>query len=245
MCIVSMFVSMQWADLSQSLTCKHNLKVCGYTDGAQDNWMIAQYINIGRTGVTELLLNATFSAATNSSCEGICNDSVGIRIFETNETDEIGRIDTDNYNENVASVGRIVNQSSVQNLDFDKIPISGLYSGLYFALVDPAPGTCISISRLALYYYICPEQEVNLVKYPETISPTLASDSDVFLEANCVHNASLTAGNDQLECSRKGQWETNDVVCNCIEGNYFSDGSCEGKQFRQTGHSTFHRCGRD
>ena len=234
---------MQWADQSQSMTCQHSLIVCGYKEGEQNNWMITQYINIGRTGVTELILNATFSAATNSSCEGVCTDSVRIRIFETNETDEMGRIDTDNYNGNVASLGPIVDQNSVQNLDLEKIPISGMYTGLYLALVDPAPGTCVSTSRLALYYYICPEQVVNLVKYPETLSPTLASDSDMFLEANCANNATLTAGNHQLQCSQRGRWETNDLVCNCIQGNYFSNGICESKQFRQIARSTFRRCG--
>ena len=207
--------------------------------------MITQYINISRTGVTELLLNATFSAATSSACNGVCTDSVRIKILETNEPDEFARNDTSNYNETVASLEHFMDQNPVQNLDLVQIPISGSYTGIYLAVVDPSPGTCISISRLALYYYICPKQVVNLVKYPETISPTLASDSDVFLEANCVDNAVLIACNDKLECSRRGQWEINDLICKCMKGHYFLSESCEGKQLRHTAHSTFSKCVHD
>ena len=231
MCFVSLslFICIQWVDNSQSLTCKHSLLVCGYLDGPQNNWMITQYINISRTGVTELLLNATFSAATSSACNGVCSDSVRIRLFETNEPNEVARNDTSNYNGNVASLKHSMDQNPVQNSDLVQIPISGSYTGLYVAVLDPSPGTCISISRFALFYYICPEQVLNLVKYPEAISPTLTNDSQVFLETNCVDNAMLITGDDQLECSQRGQWETNNFVCTCIKGHYFSNDNCEGK----------------
>ena len=242
MWVVSSFIFVQWADLDQSLTCKHQLIVCGYPDGGQNNWMITQFINISKSGVTELLLNATFSAATSSACNGVCTDSVRIRIYEENELDEVARIDMTNYGGNVASLEHIMDQNPVQDLDLVKIPISGSYTGLYLAILDLPPGTCISIARLALFYYVCPAQVVNLVKYPETISPNLLSDYDISLEANCVDNAVLVAGDDQLECTRKGRWETNGLVCNCMEGHYFSSDSCEGKQFRQTTHYTLCKC---
>ena len=220
---------MQWIDQSQSATCQHSLGVCGYQDGEQNNWMITQYINISTNGVSELLLNATFSAATSSACNGVCTDSARIRIFETNEPDELGRNNTSNYGGNLASLEHIMDENPVQRLNLVQIPISGSYTGLYLAVIDPPPGTCIFITRLALFYYICPKQVVNLVKYPETISPTLASNSDIFLEANCVDNAVLISHDDELECSRRGRWETNDVVCSCREGYYlFNDTSCEG-----------------
>ena len=240
MCIVSFFtfVCLQWTDLRPSLTCKHALLVCGYQDGAQNNWMITQYINISRTGVTELLLNATFSAATSQACNGFCTDSVRIRMFEANEPDEVARNDTTNYGGNVAFLEHFMDQNPVQNLDLLQIPINGFYTGLYLAVLDLPPGTCISISCLALFYYICPEQMVNLVKYPETISLTLLSDSDVFMEPSCVDNAEFVFGDDQLECSQRGRWEINDCVCNCMEGHYFLSDNSEGKQSRQIAHST-------
>ena len=234
MCVLFMyiFVCMQWADLSQSFTCKHSLFVCGYAEGQQNNWMITQYINISRSGVTELILNATFSAATSSACDDACSNSVRIRVFQSNEPDENGRNNTANYNGNVASLEHIMDQNPEQSLDLVQIPISGSYTGLYLAVIDPPPGTCFSISRLVVFYYICPQQMVNLVKYPETISPTLDSSSDVFLDANCVDHSVLTSDDNELQCSRRGRWETNDVTCSCMEGHYFSNDSCEGMKFR-------------
>ena len=68
------------------------------------------------------------------------------------------------------------------------------------------------------------------MKYLETISPTLTSDSDVFLAATCVDNAVLTSVDNQLECSRRGQWEANNAMCSCMEGYYLlSDNSCDGR----------------
>ena len=196
--------------------------------------MITQYINISRSGVTELLLNATFSAVTSSECSGVCTDSVRIRIYPTNEPNEIGRNDTSSYGGVLASLEHIVEEEPVTERNLVQIPISGSSTGLYLAVVDPPPGTCISIARLALFYYVCPEQMMNLVKYPETISPTLTSDSDIFLMATCVDNAVLTSVNNQLECSRRGRWEANNVVCSCMEGHYLPlDGCCEGEHLRQ------------
>ena len=212
---------MQWADQSQTFTCKHSLIVCGYMDGLQNNWMITQYINISKTGVTELLLNATFSAATFSACNGVCTDSVRVRIFETNEPDEVACNNTSNYNGNVASLEHVMDQNPVQNLELEPISISGSCTGLYLALLHLPPGTCISISRLALFYYVCLEQVVNLVRYPETISPNLLSDSDLFLEPSCVDNAEFVFGDDMLECSRRGRWETNGLVCSCMMATTF------------------------
>ena len=232
-CVVILVYScdcIQWADLSQSRTCEHNLLVCGFLDGEQNNWMITQYINISRTGVTELILNATFFPGTGAQCDGVCNDSARIRIFETNETDELGRSNTTNYNGNVATLKHVMDQNPVRSVELEQIPISGAYTGLYFAVVDLPPGTCVAISRLALYYYVCPEQMVDLVEYPETISPSLTSDSDVFLEANCVDNAVLTSAKSDLQCSQRGRWETNGVACSCLQGYYlFNNSFCEGK----------------
>ena len=231
MCVVPLyaFVFVQWRDQSQSLSCLHGLLVCGYLEGEQNNWMITQYINISRTGVTELLLNATFSAGTISECNGLCTDFVRIRIFQTNEPDELGRNDTSNYGGNVASLENVIEQDPIQYLDLVQIPISGFSTGLYLAVVDVPPGACISVSRLALYYYVCPEQVVNLVKYPETISPSLNSDSGLLLEAKCVDNAVLSSSQRYLECSQRGQWEKHYIVCSCVQGHYFFSNSCKGK----------------
>ena len=128
--------------------------MCGYVQGPQNNWMITQYINISRTGVTELLLNTTFSTLTSSACSGTCTDSVRIRIFPTNEPNEVSRTDASSYGEVLASLEHIMDDETVTERNLVQIPISGSSTGLYLAVVDPSPGTCVSISRLDLFCYI-------------------------------------------------------------------------------------------
>ena len=217
---------MQWIDNSQSLQCSHNLRVCGCTAETQnDSWMITQYINISITGITQLILNATLRADSCSSYKFL-----RVRIFPTNKPDELGRRNASYYSGNVAFLEQYMNQGGTSNLDLTSIPISPSTTGLYLAILDTPPGTCLSIYRLALYYYVCPEQVVNLVKYPKTISPTLTSFHDVFVEASCVSNAVLISHNSLLDCNSMGRWDANGVACHCMAGYYFSNSrSCEGK----------------
>ena len=52
---------LQWVDKEQSTTsCLHELAVCGYLYRFQNNWMITQYINISKLGITELVLNVSY-----------------------------------------------------------------------------------------------------------------------------------------------------------------------------------------
>ena len=201
---------------------------CRCADQIQkDNWMITQYINISRTGVTELLLNVTLTAYPYCSS---CN-FLKVRIFQTNEPDELGRRNVSYYMHkgNVAPLERYTNQRITPDLNLTSIPISPLTTGLYVALDTPSD-TCFSISRLALYYYVCPEQVVNLVEYTETISPAFSSSHGVFVEASCVDNAVLTSANSLLDCNSRGRWEAIGVACRCMEGHYFSNNNfCEGK----------------
>ena len=218
--------NMQWRDYSQSLRCLHHLAVCSCTSEREnDNWMITQYINISRTGVTELILNATLKSNTCSSY-----NLLRVRTFQTNEPDELGRRNVSYYNGNVAFLEGYADESISPNLNLISIPISPSTTGIYLAILDTPPGTCVSILRLALYYYVCPEQVVNLVKYPETISPTFTSSHGVFVEASCVDNAVLTSANSLLDCNSRGRWEAIGVACRCMEGHYFSNNNfCEGK----------------
>ena len=203
--------------------------VCGYTDGLQENWMVTQYINISRMGVTELVLNITFFATTGSKCLGACSESVGIRMYATNVLDEEGRNDTGVYSANLASLVH-TQGGAAQELSSHQIPMSDLYTGLYLALVDPQPGNCVGITRIALFYHVCPEGTLDLVEYPEVVAPTSTHLDDIAVPAVCSENAVLTSWITSVECKYRGKWDSNGVVCECAEGHFFNNisAACEG-----------------
>ena len=191
--------------------------------------MVTQYVNISRTGVTELVLNVTFFAVTGSKCVGTCSESLGIRMYATSVIDEEGRSNPENFSANLASLVH-TQGGSAQEFVSHKLPINSTHTGLYLAIVDPPPGSCVGLTQITLFYYICHEQELDLVKYPEVIAPTSIHIDDVAVPAVCSENAVLTSPIKFVECKYRGKWDSNNVVCECMEGYFFNESStsCQG-----------------
>ena len=183
--------------------------------------MITHYININRTAVSQLILNATFSEPSmcNESCN--CSQTVGIRILETNEQDESNRVNTSSYSKELATL-EYMNGTII-------VPINISYGGLYLAVVDTPPGACMTITRLVLYYYVCPDLVINGLKYPETVAPAFNSFVSVEVAVECVGNAVLTDPGGKVQCNPTGKWSPTDITCNCDKGYYLLNNTCEGK----------------
>ncbi len=77
-------------------------------------------------------------------------------------------------------------------------------SGFYLAIRDP--GTCILMSRLIVFYNVCPGETVNLVVRPETIAPTVGSGIQLNVNASCFANSSPVGDAFSLTCSESGNW---------------------------------------
>ena len=90
-------------------------------------------------------------------------------------------------------------QALFERHDFTLYPSD---TGFYIALQDT--GTCVNISRLRVYRYICPKRQVGLVLYPETPAPVSGS---VNIDVNdmCVDNA-VVSGTPQATCHSNGIW---------------------------------------
>ena len=212
---------LQWIDREQSnTTCLHQLTVCDYLNGSQNNWMVTQYINISKLGVTELVLNVTFNNVQN--CTGNCSEFLEIRTYETDFPDERNRSIPNRYLNNLAVQLRIQPGTNEQFTSL-LISINDSSRGLYLAVVDPPPGTCVTITRMVLFYYVCPEQELNLVMYLETIAPTsMNANSSSQVSAACLENAVFASQIQSVECEFQGKWDSNNVSCEC-RGGYFLD----------------------
>ena len=103
--------------------------------------------------------------------------------------------------------------------------------GLYLAVEDV--GSCTRITRLYVFYYVCPSQVVNMVQYPETVSPPTTNPSDRTAIGTCIDNASqVSAGSLELDCNINGNWEDNDLSCSCNPGYEIMMGACEGQLFQ-------------
>ena len=175
---------MQWADLSQTESCVHQLVSCYFTFGRQNNWLITQYINISNPDVTDLNVNANFSTNVGSSeCTGSCVQSVPIHFYWTNTLNETERNDTSNYGDAVARLLHIGNNGMRESANL-VTPVSAGFNGMYLALVDE--GTCVYISRLVVSYTVCPAQNLDLISYPQTVAPTVNNVADKQVPVSCV-----------------------------------------------------------
>ena len=114
-------------------------------------------------------------------------------------------------------------------LDFDSDRFSiDNNKGLYLAVVDR--GSCTSITRISVFYYICPERTVNLVRYPETVAPPFTNPQDREATGVCIDNASQASADLILECKIRGEWEqNNDAMCSCNPGYEENGERCSGK----------------
>ena len=87
-------------------------------------------------------------------------------------------------------------------------------TGFYIAIRDS--GTCVGISRLRVYHYICQSRQVGLVLYPEALAPISGS---VNISFSCVDNAHIPEDEDQTtKCNNNGEWDIDTPVCECNLG---------------------------
>lgn len=174
----------------------------------QENWMITNYIDIP-ADVSQIIVNITFK-----ECDA-CYTNISILMLELSEENEMQRANTIAYS-------HITCISSTDNGVTGTTII--LSSGFYLALLDK--GSCTSIERIVLYYYVCSQQKKDLVTYPETP----AQGSLVVVNGACSHGAARYEQQNismQLHCAHNG-WLENELYCLCKPGYEVSCNSCKG-----------------
>ena len=180
--------------------------MCGFSEGAQENWLITQHISLELAGGQRLQkVTARFDFQLNGcGVSRQCRQSFDVYKWQTSTINRGAARNTGNY----ASVGRVSPEdtsgtvATSETLDIELTD----ESGFYMAVVDLS--TCIIIQRILVFYYVCPAEISELITRPETMSP----ESPVIGE--CVENSSpQTVSKPVLRCADEGVWE---VIISCL-----------------------------
>ena len=159
-----------------------------------------------------------------------CRQVFEIRIFETSIVDSLKAKKTRQYG--AARVIHPTNETATVFLNASlSISLETNFSGFYLALIDA--GTCISVNRILVSYYKCPEMTRNLLRYPETIAPPYGSRGLARkVIGECVDGASGER-DFVLSCYPGGVWGAGQLgtACHCDKGRVTSEGmeSCIGE----------------
>ena len=190
------------------------MSACGFRDGVQDNWLITQFINRTTVGGTQLPQVSIQVEFEQEGCVEGCSRISSWYGYETSTINSVAARNTSNY----VLISRLVpNDGNVQNqiryLNFETNE-----SGFYLAIRDE--DTCLAVTRVLVFYNVCPQETVELMIRPEIISPRITTPSQERLRVigQCVANAGTESGAAPiLTCSPGGMWS---VVsgCQCNQG---------------------------
>ena len=203
------------------LPCNGSVSVCGFSEGLQENWLLTQHINTVLPGGERLRRVTAQFAGTLNGCDisRQCRQSFEVYKWLTSTIDSSAAANTDNY----VRVDRVSPEftggimSFVEYVDIDL----DAEDGLYLAVVDRS--TCIELTRLLVFYYVCPEETSELISRPEVLG------SQVLVTGECVENSSTMSGSAPfLSCSDMGEWQVI-LACLCNPGYEKSQDNCTGK----------------
>ena len=206
----------QWTQLTNS-PCVQTVQVCGFLHGAQDNWLITQHISRVVDGVLLEQVNVEVEfqlVGCNASVN--CQRTFVVNKYETSTISPSAATEDTNYDvvERLAPTddsGTVtVNQTAV--IDFETQE-----TGFYVAIQDER--SCIVISRLLVFYYVCPAGVQNMIDRTELVAPHIGQGSvPIQSVGGCVPNSSPTSGSAvPLICTAGGVWTTS-AECICDQG---------------------------
>ena len=216
-------ISVQWIQQSNT-PCGQTAQVCGFLAGPQNNWLLTQLINrtVNGTLLREVSVLIEFEQR---DCDTTlkCQRTFNTHIYETTSLNDTLRRETTNYRQvqRVSpdiTTGDRVNETVV--VDFETNEPS-----FYFAVQDET--SCIVITRLIVFYHVCPSQTVNLTSTPETIAPP-SGERPIKVIATCASNAVVEGAiAPELICSTGGLWSpVGNSGCRCTPGSGFMNGMC-------------------
>ena len=199
--LISFFL--QWVE--QGTNCESAVTVCGWSGGDQNNWFFTQHINRTVDGYPLQQVSVQIEYQQNACPdEGStrCSRTFDLLKYETSTVNPVAAIDTGNY----ALIKTLLTQVSgtTTTTTEQQFGFNTNESGFYLAIRDR--GTCILMSRLIVFYNVCPGETVNLVVRPETIAPTVGSGIQLNVNASCFSNSSPVGDAFSLTCSESGNW---------------------------------------
>ena len=230
------FSFLQWIQNSNS-PCLQSVNVCGFAAGMQNNWLIPQLINRTVNG-TRLPQVSVIIEFEQRDCDITlnCQRTFSTHVYErSSEDDTLARV-ISNYRQ----VQRVSPDDTTGNKVNETVNIDFFYesqeTAFYFAIQDKT--SCTIITRMIVFYHICPRQTYDLTHYPWTIAPGFASNNEavapITVTTTCVDNAEAENGVAPLAfCSSGGLWSSTPPGkgCRCMRGFANQNGglSCASK----------------
>ena len=207
--------------------------MCGFEVGPQDNWLITQYIStvVNDTRLAQVSVTVEYELVGCTSLQ--CQRTFVVNVYETSTADN--SIAADINNTDYRLVERIATDDDTgltrQNRTVD-LDLNGNADGLYLAIRDET--TCIVITRMLVFYSVCPGGAVDFVMRPETLAPiVMRNPTPLKVDAECVAGASPENGEGAiLNCNQGGTWTVvPGAGCQCNPGFVAAENgrSCTGK----------------
>ena len=195
--------------------CRQNLLSCYAITPTQENWLITQFISRNPNGTLLPQVNVLVEYQL-SGCNAACQVFFDVNYWETSGVDAVAARDTANYRR-VRGVTPSMDAARIAvNESIEVTFQSSTATGFYLALVDM--NTCILVTRVLVFYHVCPELSMDLILYPETIAPGSGLKT---VTTRCAEGAegkldpSIT-----LNCLPKGIWAgvLSGTGCRCKPG---------------------------
>lgn len=200
---------------------------CGFSAGPQDNWLFTQHINrvVNGNPLPQVRVLVEFEYNCNNP---LCEITLGLYKFETSVIRlNLGR-DTSQYQLETFLVSVNENQKNRQNRTLE-INFNTDQRGFYLAFRDST--TCIEITRVLVFYNICPGGVGLLVNRPEIVAPIIDrfSSNQVTVRVSCIPRAITDTGvTARLSCTQGGIWRVPPGRgCHCYPGH---EGAVEGQE---------------
>ena len=223
---------MQWIQNSNN-PCRQTVQVCGFTAGPQDNWLITQLINRTVNG-TSLRLSqvSVIIELEQRDCDATlsCQRTFNTHVYERSLENTASSITISNYHQ-IMWISPNNTTSRVNETVIVDFASTSQETSFYFAVQDVT--SCIVLTRMILFYYVCPQQTSDLMHYPETIAPRLPTSdrpgvAPISVTTMCVENAATENGRSPtVFCSSGGVWSTQSGRgCVCLRGFANQHGAC-------------------
>ena len=202
--------------------------MCGFSAGPQNNWLITQLINrtVNGTRLPQVSVKIEFELR---SCDTTlnCQRTFNTHIYEISSVNATAARNNNNYQQ-VQRVSPSSITGTRENITI-AVNFNTNNSSFYFAIQDET--TCIVVTRLLVFYHVCPKQTVNLIQHPEIIAPGPEFGQSLSVIALCAMNAEPVSDLAPLvlSCAAGGVWSRMPLGagCRCVAGYFRSNEMCQ------------------
>ena len=225
-------LSKQWIQQSNT-PCQQTVQVCGFRAGSQDNWLITQLINrtVNRIRLPQVSVMIEFELR---GCDVTmnCQRNFSTHIYETPSVNSDMKVNITKYRR----IQRVLPADTPGSLRVNEtitINFTTNHSSFYFAIQDET--TCMVITRLIIFYTVCPAQTTNLIHYPETVATSRSNFQRevLYISASCVENAQPENGVSPMisVCAAGGIWGSvvSGAEYQCVPGYFRDNETCTRK----------------